>query len=615
MLNNALMKEYYSKYQGKNNLRFTDESFLETIKRNDAIPYEEGIIEFSNDIWCIGQINKTNLVKDKVNINFREINYEYKDIVKGVIYKYIVIDELSSNTIKGKMSSIKTFIHFLSKARIYSFETISKGVVEDFFEQNNKVSAHQKQGYKIVITDILQFIEINKLVRENQFIEIFMWLKKNRDTLELKIEKENGKIPEIPLEFFNKLISCASNTLENPNANFDEKIEACIILFLSQIGLRVGELRLLKKNCIQEISLLHNGENVYYMTYSSPKTKKKNARTFITKLAKKAYDYMVSVTSEDNEYLFSNIDGVIYSEAKFRRKIALFCIRNHKELGCLNMPVNDENGLNTISFNDFDNNNTYVPMQLRTIGKKDYIAYPKPHQFRVSVCNWLIRSGRGIDWVREHMNHLDYETTMHYIRRQDSDKKEKEVAKIILKEVVKKEINLIGRDTEILTSKIDEFIKVGNYNIEKDLEIIIDKLSGKIPIRQKASGYCIKSSFGRKCTHDGYSDDIYCAFGVCPNHFTTYKMVDISYKTFCDLKRTINYNIENKFIAQANMELNKLKRIINEALLPELKELKNEIEQKGIEKIISNNINIKPIVENLELIFEEIEEWKMKNIA
>lgn len=609
--NNALVGEFYNKLKGKNNLSFVNDTFLVNIRSNDILPVSDATIRFSDDIWEIHTINQINLAKTKGKINFEYIHYEYRDIVKGVIYKYLVIDELAANTIEGKFRLIKGFVNYLTSLRIFNVKTITLRDILKFFDEMEEMSAHHRQAYKTTIIDLLQFIEVNNLVDSNQYIDIYKYFNKNKATLELKIEKENGKTPEVPIDFFNKLVSCASSILENSSARFQEKQEACVIIFLSQIGLRVGEVKLLQKNSMYSIYIFNESEKVYYLNYVSPKAKKKKAKTFMTNLAKKAYDYMNTNSNQASKYLFTNNNGTMCTENQLRHLVLLFCVRNYKYLGCLNRVIDKSEGLCVLKYKDLKKPSVYVCDDLLgEFKKEDYLVYPSPHQFRVSVCNWLIRSGKSIDWIREHMNHLDYETTLHYSRRQEKDKKEKEIAATLLKEVIKKDVKLIGKDSGILVTKIDEFIKNNKYNVSTDLDEIVKKLQGKIPIRQKESGYCIKSSFGRKCTHDGYSQDIYCAFGVCPNHFTTYKMVDISYKAFNDLKRTIKYNIENKFLSQANMELNKLKRVINEALEPEFEELKNEIDKMGVEHIASNNPNLKEIVQNYDIILKEVNKWK-----
>lgn len=210
------------------------------------------------------------------------------------------------------------------------------------------------------------------------------------------------------------------------------------------------------------------------------------------------------------------------------------------------------------------------------------------------------------------MNHLESDMTLGYYRRTEKEKKEKEFAKDILGKVIKQDIKLIGKDRDILMNKINEFIEENNYNVKTDLDQIIESLANKIPIREKNFGYCIKSSFGRKCSIDGLTNESYCAFGICPNHFITWQMIDITYTRFKRLQKTIDYNINNGFTAQASIECNKMKRVIEEALLLEIEDLQNEIRINGKEKTIISNKEIEYFINNIDDIVKEVEEWQKK---
>lgn len=589
----------------------TTSNMLTTLKRIDMLPLKNNDVRFSNNIWNLSFIDKFNEKKYSGEFDFSKINYSYRDTVKCLIFKYIALENIAISTITAKYSKACNFIEFLSNKKIYSGRLITLNLIIEFLDTIIGLETY-KNSYKSVIVELLKLIESND--EDISYSNIFRNFKQNRKTKELKEEKEAGKIPEIPPEIFSTAISCAIKDLDNPQCNKDEKIQAAIILILSQTGIRIGELRLLKYNSIEEFKIFEDDEPIYNLNYTCPKSKKKDAKSFLTGIGVKAYKYLNSFAKDDKtkEYIFTDAAGEnLWCSHNLSVKIFKFFATHREELNCLNRKKDDVKGFSFVPFHKTTKTGLYLTNECRKgLNEKDIICYPTAHQFRVSVCNNLLRQGINIDWVREHMNHLNAEITNHYIRSEGQSAKNKEFAKSVLKSVIQDDYRLLGKDKDILMNKINEFIKNNNFNIKEDIDAIIEQLACKIPIRQKGSGYCIKSAFGRKCTHDGFTDSVYCAFGLCPNHFVIYKMIDITYKNFKDLQQTIKYNINNGFQAQASIELNKLKRVINEGLIEEIKELKYEIIQKGKENIIKEEPNLTYFIDNVEYVQSEVEKWK-----
>ena len=161
-----------------------------------------------------------------------------------------------------------------------------------------------------------------------------------------------------------------------------------------------------------------------------------------------------------------------------------------------------------------------------------------------------------------------------------------------------------------LIEKINQFISENNYNVATDLDEICEKLSAKIPIRQKTGGVCIKSSMLRECSKDAKTNEFYCAYGVCPNIFHFYYMADVSYRQAKELVETININKSRGLMRQVQKESHMLQTIINQKLMPELTELRNVIEKEGAITIMKKYPDLQNIIEHNSDIYKEIEQWK-----
>lgn len=120
---------------------------------------------------------------------------------------------------------------------------------------------------------------------------------------------------------------------------------------------------------------------------------------------------------------------------------------------------------------------------------------------------------------------------------------------------------------------------------------------------------CIKSVENRDCRVDDQSDKIYCAYGICPNHFHLYIMADITYNDCKTLIKIIEYNQAEGYLRQANKELGKLQSAIKNALKPEIEQLEDEIKKKGVDWIKKNHKNLIPIIDKLDEINKEIDQW------
>nr|WP_243240012.1 tyrosine-type recombinase/integrase [Romboutsia sp. 1001285H_161024_C4] len=265
--------------------------------------------------------------------------------------------------------------------------------------------------------------------------------------------------------------------------------------------------------------------------------------------------------------------------------------------------------LNTISIGEFKEKYRISKEIYSSYSDDDVISYPTSHQFRVHLCTFLYHKSVPLAFIQKYMNHLTEEMTDYYVRGKDSSKQDSEFADKMLEVMIGEETKPLGSGSDDLMFKINQFIENGKFNVVEDLDKIISILKGKIPIRQKTGGMCIKSASGRECTVDGQSDAIYCAYGICPNHFHLYIMADITYNECKNLIGIIEYNKAEGYLRQANKELNKLQSAINKSLKPEIEQLEDTIAKKGVDWVKEKHENLIPIIDKLDEIKKEMDKW------
>lgn len=146
---------------------------------------------------------------------------------------------------------------------------------------------------------------------------------------------------------------------------------------------------------------------------------------------------------------------------------------------------------------------------------------------------------------------------------------------------------------------------------EEFKDIITNELSWSDVCRiAKTGGVCIKSSMFHECSNDAITNEFYCAYGVCPNIYHFYYMANISYRQAKELVDGIKINKTHNQLRHAQKELNKLNTIVSNKLMPELIELKHEVNTKGIPTILSKHQDLEYIITHYDEIFKEISLWK-----
>lgn len=579
---------------------------------NKTIIFKEGTLHLENDIWDFRNYNPLEREERHLYYNFYIFPIWIKDYIKKVILKKLIEDNMAPSTVKDTYFIVlQSFSRYLMSIGINSPSLISKRTIECYFEsltRSNKEST--KQNYKNVLSSLIVEFENHKV--PIGYKGIYKFLNKKNHNL-LQHERELGKTDLIPKEYYETMLAIALENLTNSEVKEAYKVEAAIILLLSQIGLRIGELRLLEIYKKQGLFIPGLNETVSILFFKTYKTVEngdfKWTKTFLTFEAEKAYEFL-SETAKKNgneRYLFLNSNEKLYTPQKFRSLILRFVVRNKDKLRCVNI---SENQLNSIEVSKTNEGNYYVPRALiKDLKNEDIIYFPLPHQFRVNMATILYQQGVHIDWIREHMNHLSTDMTLHYIREQ----KKREQHAIDIKDLIKEEAKKIDlnqvMERKNLYKKIDRFVNKQKFNITVNIEKIIELVQSNKPIREKEYGYCIKSNFGRACPKNIRID----IPESIENHLASCEFLNITYNRFQKMKEIITYNRKNGFTVEAKRETKRLNRLIQNYFKPELNELRLEINMHGISQTLLNYPHLDFITKNIESIENEVEKWLQKN--
>ncbi|MCM3359531.1 tyrosine-type recombinase/integrase [Psychrobacillus sp. MER TA 171] len=595
----------------------TTNKIFEYVKRIDKLPIVSGDIYFSNDVWDFNSVTLKRVPKRKSTYDFTKVDVAYKEPIKFFTLVKLWEDKDKIQTIYSSLGNIKDFLDYLISNYIYSLEYVSFQTITKYFDTKTHLAPTTYHRYKTAINDFFQFYSNN--CKKFDWDEISKFLSKV-DSQAIQAHRESNKWDTIPDDYFNNLISCLTKVMDNESAQINDRGISSMIIILSQTGLRNGEICDIPINSLETLKILNGTKTAYHLRYKTTKGVKGNGNykevsTVMTDLACRAYYTLENIYAKRREEINSdllfvplNTKTLPVTENTLSRMLVQICLKHGKEIGCIN--VNEK--YPTLHHRDIGT--IMDRKELSYIYLKDYkpidtISIPRTHQFRVKLCNELINQGVSIFYVQKHMNHLKKEITYSYLRQEQDLAQEKEYAESVMKMLVTGETEIMGEGKETLMLRINEYIDKSTLNVSTNLDTIISELTKEIPIRAKVGGICIKSGPIRECGKSDKTDDLFCAFGMCNNLFHSFYMIDINYQKYTNLLKTIKYNQEKGFNKAAVKEVNKLKWIAEKYLLPELFELKKEIETKGEAEIKEKYPQVSFFIDNYQTIYEEVNAW------
>lgn len=597
------------------------------IKRIDYLPFENVKIQFSSDTWEFAP-----MITDEYQLTryhkfiFKSAHSQYKEILKFYIYDRITVGKVKIQTLVDYNKRLRRFSRHLGDNYIYSLEFVTLDTIKNFTnhlqEENCKMSTIQ--GYVNAILSLFRFYEERfperKLLVSSREIENHYSAVWKQHGIEKKTPVKD-RTPDVPNSFFNPYLSTAIKIMDSKDVDINERGIASLIVLFSQTGLRASQVITLKTNAIRKVSIMNNEKTAYFMTYTSIKKVGGNntyvkGETILNDLGYRAYTTLVNIYKEHREkigtdFLFcpTTTSNAPIGDTTLHNYIKKFCFQNAMEIGCVN--VSDKYPeLKTIKVSYckekcFAKDRSFY----NNFKDDDEISYISTHQFRVHLCTELYYKNIPLAIIQHYMNHLSEDMADYYVRRSEFSAKEEEYANSVLKVIVEEGSKPLGANSDALISKINEFIEKGKFNVRKDIDTIISELKRRMPIKEKLGGICIKSGPKRDCSKDAATDEFYCAYGVCPNHFHLYTMADITYTRCKAIVKTMEHNEKQGFIRQSQKEKNKLIHVTKHSLIPELNQLNEELSKKGSQWIKEKHPNLEDIINNLETITEEVNSW------
>lgn len=601
---------------------FDDETYLDTkyfiedVKQTNLLPFDGVEIHYSDESWDFRAKKKKvpNVPKSSFYFSFSDCPDTYLDDLKNFVLISIIENIKKIPSINAAMSTTKKFFQFAYENNYFYVKDLTPEIITKWIGSFKNIKKQTLNAYSTQLKEFIDFYDnnIGNLFTNKHYdaLKVIEWD-------ELKTIKENHKTPNMQEDLFDNILETALKVMLDEETEKFYRGMSALIVIECEVALRSGELFALEEGCIKPVSIF-NGETAYYMEYKTWKREEGNSTvtteiTYVNELVKKAYDILVDLYKDRRKewhlpYLFLDSKSkpspenypLDSTQARFRM-LQTFIYYNTYFQTIFDKPSQNP-AVNTVK--RYSNNDLSVKKIKRS---QQYIVLPTSAQYRVHMCSSLYERGVPKEYVEKFMSHLSSEMDYYYARPKSTPQEDMEIALKTLSDLVTGEVTPLGQDKGLM-DKIRKFIKENNYDVRKDLETICADLAEDIPIRIKTGGVCIKSSLDRECFVDSSTDEFYCAYGVCPNIYTFYYMITVSYRQYQELKEAIQANRKMGHERQAEKNENMMRTIITKKMQPQLEDLKEKISKFGVSHILEEHPDLIEIIQRIPEIEKELQE-------
>lgn len=615
----------------QSNMYMIQQIYLDLAESTEPLVIDGIEIKFTDDYWDFSSKYKAGKTIGNYSYNF-DSAYPLTDY-QNILMKLFVIYSITEHGIhngsnKGRFSEIKRLMEYMSRQNKNIIDELSVDDYKAFYEERNVKYTTMVKSRR----HIKEFLTFYSIIANDVYTsELSSWFE-DIDTAAIQADIETNKIPLLPTSFYSAFTEKLFKSITDTDEDKWTRGYNGLIYIGTQTGLRASELTILR---VQDLEVrTFRGKTIGILHYRS--TKSGNGKAHVYDDAETNASQTVISVYEILEQLFKyerenagvdflvprNPDAAPNGRDKSKRNqnvsavldnaIKKLCIKHCKEFDLVNTKDKDSFAGSLV----YDPKKKYgiscSLFEKSGIKEGDTLSYPIIKQFRVYMASELRERGIDDRTTAFLFNHHCVEMYGYYARPKHSIQEDIDFSREIVKDVVRDNTKILGPKGAALTDKINSIIETNHFNVEIDLDAIIEKVCEEVPIRAKLGGFCMKSNPRRECRHDAKTDEFMCAYGCCPNHCHMYFMLPITFEKVQALKKTFDYNTSAGFGPAADKEGFKLATIINQELLPELKETRVELARRSPEEIISVHPEMADVIYRLDTIEKEVELWLMK---
>ena len=587
---------------------------MEYISRN-AITDESHLekIDFVSDRWDLSVFGQSGTQSDVVYFN--RLNSPVKTYAKFFILYQIGEKRCKPSTPIHRIVDFTNFwCKVTSRFGVEEISDVNEDVIQTFFSEYD-VGISQLRGMYYAVVDVLAFISDNFGVVLNFDIAK---LRRKKVAVNYQAKESAEKTPPIPDELYHMILKAYCEHMRDETADNDERMVAALMVVESQTGFRAADLLSIMISRLKTIDVKINGEmkQMHYIHYINHKpsrpTQIRECDVYCSTLCQEAIDILLQLRranrhADATDLLFipsmwtpqKGVDTpAILQTFRGINKVVLL-----RKLG--RQIDRDWEGIARNKFNG--------TLHLReSFGiKTDELAYPSLPQYRVTLATNLYEQGVPLKVIQMTLGHMSDMMEGYYCRPKNDVAEDLAAAHVVLNAISEDALPMLpatGKGDERLIESIKGFILENHVDVRADIRKVMDEFGGRLSIRAKLGGYCIKGSL-LDCAEDANTNEYLCMYGLCPNIRHFFFNAAASYDDFKRTVATYEHADRHNHKKDKLREARKIKAIIENRLLPELDELEKAISEHGKDIVYTKYPSVVYVADNIDFIRKEASEW------
>lgn len=571
-------------------------------------------IDFRSDRWDLNNLFNSPSTQSLV-FYFDRFKGNINSYVKFYVLYLIGEKRFKVSTAHHRILDFTNFWAQTTSAKgIFEPEDITEGVLEEFFASYD-VSVSQLRGMYYAVHGVLEFISDNFGVVLNFDIKN---LKRKQLAVNRQANESEERTPPIPDELYHMILEAYCEHMKDETADNDERMVSALMVVESQTGFRAIDLLTILISRLKTVDVEVNGEmkQMHYIHYINHKpsrpTQVRECDVYCSALCQEAIDILLRLRkanrhATETDLLFIpsmwtpkkgvNTPVIIQTFHTINKVVLL------RKLG--KQLDRDWEG---ITRNKFVGT---LHLRERLGIKTDELAYPSLPQYRVTLATNLYEQGVPLKVIQMTLGHMSDMMEGYYCRPKNDVAEDLAAAHVVLNAISEDALPMLpatGKGDERLLESINAFIAENHVDVRADIKKVMDEFGGRLSIRAKLGGYCIKGSL-LDCAEDANTSEYLCMYGLCPNIRHFFFNAAASYD---DFKRTVaTYEHADKYNHKKDKlrEGRKIKAILENRLLPELDELEKAISQHGRDAVYMKYPSVVYVADNIDLVRKEASEW------
>ena len=597
---------------------FNGDEIIADLKKNPEIELAGHPIDFNSNTWSLGS-EKLAFTRGENHIRFADT--EGDDLLRlYVLYLLLVVNKSTF----GIASDIRSVRRVLRGCGCRDARR-SLIVLEDYRRMESEADSNSSGS---------MYVRANTLRRFLRFREAFFGVAFDPD-LESELNRvakataalhvaSSGRTPKVEEEYLSSLLTTCQQSLDDDEERFKYRIVAAAIMVGAQVGMRISELCALDVGSVRS-SKMDGKEDIAYLEYRSFKGMRGEGRYKVVEAslppsALRAYRWLEEHCEEGRSQRGTKALIVVpkqrnryISSVAFEESIYEYILVHRDTIPCINtagrfpdlksMPVKSlMKRFGRIKSASYDEG----------LSGDDVFVYPTFHMFRVTVATRLYEQGAEPRHIQKRLGHADLSATVGYIRSEREI--ERNASSLVYKTMLSDGAELIGPHGDEFTKKIKAFIPTLPEHVRNDLDAVVEATAEHFPLRFKVGGVCIRCGNIVPCKRNDETDQIFCAFGVCPNQHSLYYMAPDHLASFREHIVLVDEDMRRGHIKAARNELRKAQNVLKTSLIPEIDSLEEQLENIGREGVLGRFPDLEELVDNLEEVKKEVEQWQTMSI-